>query len=661
MWGEKIKIKHLVISLMLLCLVMLSAGAAFAASDDVALSEVSDDISIEESSITVSDDSILNQEDAVLSTSDDVVLTESNENVVTNDTFFYYFDEQGTLLSNVTSDELIFEGDFSNVGVNYITINAPIKFTGDGAEFDGVSFVIDSDNVVVDGFTVTQTNDVSAFSAYGVSNVTLSNNIIDYAALENLDSYAVYAKLVENFNLVNNTIYYVGNTDGTVVNNAVRIEGDDEDLTPSSGIVVSGNTFDISIPSCDVEYDWTTYEPTVYSEGIVLYYVEDVEFVDNTVEVRYNDVITSWGYDSLYGVSVKGNPYIYDFDDDYELIYPVVSKDVVIADNNITLDGHSCAYAVFAGAEGLTVSGNNIYSSSETYLAHGIDVDSNSVDAVVDGNVIVAEAPLATYGICADGYMGPVTGSQVINNDVTVSGYSSIGVKVVVDSDPVIENNTVVAMGNYTYGIIANNGVVSGNDVSALGSNTGSDGTGDSYMKKNSVGISVKGTDVVDNTVYSTNVGLNIVQQGGIDVEGNTITVENNALIDSYGIYANVDDLAFTDNMVTYVGYSNGTVVNNAVRIEGDDKKFVPVKNVTFEGNTFDISIPSCDVEYDWTTYEPTVYSEGIVLYYVEDVEFVDNTVEVSHNDVITSWGYDSLYGVSVKGNPYIYDDYDDE
>ena len=54
-------------------------------------------------------------------------MAEPAENVVTNDTFFYYFDGTGALLDNVTSDELIFEGDFSDVGVNYIIIDTPIK------------------------------------------------------------------------------------------------------------------------------------------------------------------------------------------------------------------------------------------------------------------------------------------------------------------------------------------------------------------------------------------------------------------------------------------------------------------------------------------------------------------------------------------------------
>ena len=150
---------------MLLCLVMLSTGVAFATSDDAILSEVSDDISIEESDLAVSDTSIPNQDNVVLSESNDL-LTET-VNVVTNDTFFNYFDESGTLLTNATG-ELIFEGDFSDLNLNYITIDAPVKFTGDDAVFDDVTFVVNSDNVVIDGFTVTQTNDVSAFTVYGV-------------------------------------------------------------------------------------------------------------------------------------------------------------------------------------------------------------------------------------------------------------------------------------------------------------------------------------------------------------------------------------------------------------------------------------------------------------------------------------------------------------
>ena len=85
---------------------MLSTGVAFATSDDAILSEVSDDISIEESSLSVSDTDILNQENAVLSAP--TVLNGTVSAVVNNSNFFNYFDETGELLPNATG-ELIFE------------------------------------------------------------------------------------------------------------------------------------------------------------------------------------------------------------------------------------------------------------------------------------------------------------------------------------------------------------------------------------------------------------------------------------------------------------------------------------------------------------------------------------------------------------------------
>lgn len=630
---------------MLLCVVMLSAGATFAASDNATLSEVSDEIAVDETVLSVADDS------AVIESNDDSILSADEVgNIVTNETFFSYFDDSGVLLDNVSYDELIFEGNFNGLNLSYISINKPITFTGYSAVFEDITFSIDSDNVVVDGFTVlAQSGDNSAFAVCYVSNVTLSNNIVNLNALEGHSSFAVYAKLVDNFNLINNTIFYVGNTDGTVVNNALRIEGDDEKETPSTNIVVSGNTFNVELPSVDVEYDMTTYEPTVYSEGIVFYYVEDVEFVDNIVEVSFNDVVSAWGYDSLYAVSVKGNPYIYEFDDDYSLIYPVVCKNVVIADNNIDLEGRSCAYAVFAGAEGLEITDNEISSSSVTYLAHGIDVDSNTVDAMVADNVIVVEAPLAGYGICADGYMGPVKGSKYVNNSGTVSGYSGIGIKVVVDNSPVISENTVVVEGNYTYGIIANNGVVSGNDVYVLGSNRGSDSTGDSYMTRSSVGISVSGDSfILNNIIESTDIGIKLVQKGEIVVDNNTINVISNTEdIDNHAIVSDgVDDLLISNNQIRYIGATAPKDDYNTAKAYA---VYVINTAVEMENNTIEISIPSLPADWEEVpvgsgNYVMHAYTEGIVFDGCDNSSLSSNNITLTYDE----GNYGSIYVVDV-------------
>ena len=62
--------------------------------------------------------------DSVKFTKSAEVLGEGNElgNVVTNDTFYSYFDEDGLLRDSITFKELIFNGTFSNVS-DYIILN----------------------------------------------------------------------------------------------------------------------------------------------------------------------------------------------------------------------------------------------------------------------------------------------------------------------------------------------------------------------------------------------------------------------------------------------------------------------------------------------------------------------------------------------------------
>ena len=552
---------------------MLSVSATFASSDDVALGEASDEITMEKNVLTTADAAI---------ESNDSILAAQGGDIVTNDTFFNYFDDGGTLLDNVTADELVFEGDFREVNVNYICVGKPIKFTGKNATFEGITFVINSDNVTIDKFTIIQYSDLYAVSVQnGVENIVLSNNVIDYAALEGFDSYAIYAQAVNNLNIINNTILYVGNTDGTVVNNAVRIEGDDDEdnPVPASNIVVSGNTFDLQLPSVDVAYDPDTYAATYMSQGIVFYYCEDLEFD---------------------AISVTSDEYSFG---------EIQSKDITIADNTINVDGHAYAYAVSVCADNFNITGNNITVTAETNLGHGIDVNGPSSVGVVSKNDISVESPLASYGIYSYQYMGAIEDIVYSDNTVEVTGYASAGMEIV-ECNPEITGNVIIANGNYTYGILASirdEGEITGNIVTVLGSNIGKDATGDPLMPKNSMGISVKGdTTIEGNNIESTNIGINLVEDGEFTINDNNIKVETNALIDSYGIYSHgLSNITVTDNTFTFVGSTDGTVVNNAVRIEGDDDedKPVPASNIVVSGNTFDLELPSVDVAYDPDTY----------------------------------------------------------
>ena len=119
---------------------------------------------------------------------------------------------------------------------------------------------------------------------------------------------------------------------------------------------------------------------------------------------------------------------------------------------------------------------------------------------------------------------------------------------------PEIIGNVITADGNYTYGIIASirdEGLISRNEINVLGSNIGSDATGDGLMPKNSMAISVKGTSTIaNNTLESTDIGINLVEDGQITVDNNNITVKSNTEdIDNHAVVANaVDYLVFTNN-----------------------------------------------------------------------------------------------------------------
>ena len=637
-------------------------GAAFAADDNNATLGETDEIAVEESinslEVTEVDGDVIAEDAAetlaVNAGANEEIISNSTQvetsNVVTKENFHNYFDDSGSLLGNVTCGELIFNGDFSGIDVNYITIDKPIKFTGNDAVFTGVSFLIGSDNVVVDGFTLTQ-SDVWLFDIEGTNNVTLSNNILNFNAIEGYDGYAVLANEVSALSLINNTIIYVGTTDGTVRNNAIRISGNEDDELPATDILVQGNKFNIRLPSVDVYYDPYTYEPTIQSEGIAFYYCDGVDFIDNNVFVWHTENGSGF-YDTIYGVGFRGNPYNFDADE------PIMCYNVVVANNEISASGLNFMYALCISADGFEIYNNTIDANSLNNYANAITVDGPSCDGEIYNNQINVLAPEIAYGIYSYQYMGAIEDITYTNNTITANAYTACGMEIV-ECNPVILDNTITATGNYTCGIVASirdEGTISGNTIKSVGSNVGSAATGDPLLPKNSMGLSVKGSTLIENNVIeSSDYGVKLIDSEGMTLNNNNITVNTAGNVESYGIYAlGVSDLEILKNNIIYVGNTNGTVVNNAIRISGDENKEEIASDITVEGNTFDIKIPSVPVYYDPDTWESSVMSEGIVFYYCEDVEFENNNVLLNYNNA--SGAYDTIYVVSVRGNPYNFD-----
>lgn len=84
----------------------------------------------------------------------DVTVSSGDDNVVTKETFFNFFDSEGNLLDSITYDTLIFKGEFSDLGINVITISKPLTINGNNAVLKNIGFAIVSGDVTLNGLTL---------------------------------------------------------------------------------------------------------------------------------------------------------------------------------------------------------------------------------------------------------------------------------------------------------------------------------------------------------------------------------------------------------------------------------------------------------------------------------------------------------------------------
>lgn len=623
--------------MILLSVVLLSVSVAFAEQvDDTTLGGVDDEIVIDDVLSTDDDDAIVEADDS--SEVNDVYAATSA--VVTNSTFHDYFDDSGTLKDEVTADELIFSGDFSDIDVNYITVPKSIKLSGNGTVLKDVSFVITADNVTIDNFDITG-SDVSLITLdEDISGIVISNNKINFTTIDGLNGYAIKADLIENLKILNNTFIYVGNTDGSVYNNVIRVKGDKENEETSNSILVQNNKFDIKMPSTQIiwDFDMVTYEyiQKAYSEGCVFDYCDDVQFIDNIMTIKYNNHTGS--SDTIKAVSV------------------VSSSNVVISNNEINGVGYNLIYAISVSAENFVVSNNKLNISADVYYANGISVDSNSFNGSVTNNTISVKAPLATYGIYAYQMMGPINNVTYDKNIIDAESYAACGMEIV-QRDTVISNNVINAKGNYTFGIAASirpdsySADITNNTIVSSGSNVGITGTGDPILPTQSMGITTLGNVLIkENTINSTCIGINCVEKGNITIYDNGILViATNENISNYAIFVNpfdeygvagIDSVEITDNIIVFFGKTNGPVEGDYSKTATTNAVFITtVDDVVFADNYVYINIPSVPINWveepagSWN-YVAYLYSEGLVFKECDGLNILENDIYLTYDGV---------------------------
>ena len=344
------------------------------------------------------------------------VTTKELTNIVTNETFFDYFGDDGMLLGDITFDTLIFKGEFSNLGVNVVYVPRAIVINGDNAVLRNIAIMCEQ-GTTLNNLTLNATNyvaDTDGALIYAIgSDVTVNNITIDYNATDGSNNaIAVYASGADNFKLVNSTITFTGNNvDGKVFAQGIKI-------AKSNNAVVDSNIITTSCPLVDVDYShWGSIDTDlVFAIGVEK--SENVKIINNIVDnsawtkgnnanfptfdafiahTANNLLIKNNTISHTDLITLKGNSsYIYALDF-YE------SNSVIVEDNRVLLN-------TTGGKEGAGA-------------AYAVQVTGPYNNFVVKGNNLTTVSNGPNLGVYSQNYYG-ATEITVENNWINVTGFA---------------------------------------------------------------------------------------------------------------------------------------------------------------------------------------------------------------------------------------------
>ena len=419
--------------------------------------------------------------------------------ILTNDTFYVYFDEEGFIREQIDADNLTFVGEFSNL-VNEIFINKPIILLSDNATLNNISMTIISSDVVVDGFNFT--GEDSGMSVEDSDNVYIINNNFDVNGFTDSSNVVIDIYNSENVLLENNTINFGVETNGTFSNIAVYAED-------SNNLSMIGNIIAAYIPARSI--NWTSGE--VYSQGVFLDNCDNAFLDGNNIGVKANDQIST--YDTIYAVNIKGD-------------------NATLTDNMLGAIEAPYGYALVMTGENFNITKNMIVAAENGTYACGIDVESNS-NGVIDNNLIYAVADVAAYGIYTADWAGDVN-VNITDNIILSVANSPFGMSLS-GSETLVENNDITVQGNYTTGIASaiDNIVINNNTIIANGSNVGTP------LGYDSMGVETTGIHIADGNAIVTNNDVITTGEFAVDLEGTGQVTENYLVADVYTGDASVE------------------------------------------------------------------------------------------------------------------------
>ncbi|WP_407424382.1 right-handed parallel beta-helix repeat-containing protein [Methanobrevibacter sp.] len=317
-----------------------------------------------------------------------------------------------TALAIQSEEVYVYKNIINALGVNLGNSTAVETFKPmtAGINIQGSNAIIEENEIVSNSIGILVNGD----------EVTIENNGICVEDNALADSYAIIAQ-DSIIGINSNNITYIGNTNGSTINNAINLKDCVADL--------SENKILASMPSCYVDWKeepagsgiWVKYP---VSEAIVIDGCPDLVLTNNEIIVGANSIVGA--YDTLYVMDIKD------------------CANANISENDVSALGHTYIYGLYIEADNATVEDNVFEIESDTYYANAIEVEA-SKGIVITDNTIYIEAPLV-YGIYS-GMNGGDLEAEYSNNFIIAEGGFVYGMELMGLNENVL-NNTFVLDGS---------------------------------------------------------------------------------------------------------------------------------------------------------------------------------------------------------------------
>ncbi len=326
---------------------------------------------------------------------------------VTKDNFYSYFDDQGILLDNVTFDELIFQGEFSDLAAGYVIITKPIIITGDNAVLKNMGFEIWSEDVTLDNMTLNATTSLGNLINVDASKVDLTNLTISYIVDDGGANVINVAG--DDVNILNNSIYFESHT--TTDENLVTVIN----LDNVEDVNVEGNTIVASMPGLSVyNYDFDYFMMGLCNVNPVrVYESNSVKLTNNKIDVTVNSYAES--YPTAQAMYIVGSEDIHVEGNDFKMVDEITPEGTPIY-----------LYAVECGySEGIEFNKNNFDISTKGGQSGNGSVyvlQVATTAATFIGNNITSESNGPNLGIISPYGFGPEKDLIIEENVLNITG-----------------------------------------------------------------------------------------------------------------------------------------------------------------------------------------------------------------------------------------------